>query len=431
MAETRPKKPSSIIYMVIIVLAFFVVFCLYTYSQHQAHDSFTPASSTVGTGIPSSAAKVITASEYTQKISIPEIASPPSNGPSRDQLKSASRAAPAAPRKRSPPPVQVRKASPSAKNHERAIDASPPASKSGALNENKQVELENPVVRKELEPVSEDGDDAAPPSKEDVDQAWKEATNRCHGAPFPLVFGDSGRIAAAAKRAYEEYASRNITKTVDSVSAAKKAWREREGLTSATAKQHASKLLGRRLSAARGTSGESRRSLLNVKRGFPFYTKCQKEKVPVSLQGDEALSAACLRDPTTCRDPKRATQVTANLAGIRKAAESVKCCVFSGQCNIKALPKMKASIETGRMLNALPQMRKADVPRTYPTCALIGNGPGMYVPGMGDVVDKHDAVFKFNLYNLGKPPPARLPPVQPRRACSAHFQYQTAACAAW
>eukprot|EP00854_Cymbomonas_tetramitiformis_P009857 gene9857-11673_t len=340
MAETRPKKPSSIIYMVIIVLAFFVVFCLYTYSQHQAHDSFTPASSTVGTGIPSSAAK-------------------------------------------------VRKASPSAKNHERAIDASPPASKSGALNENKQVELENPVVRKELEPVSEDGDDAAPPSKEDVDQAWKEATNRCHGAPFPLVFGDSGRIAAAAKRAYEEYASRNITKTVDSVSAAKKAWREREGLTSATAKQHASKLLG-----------ESRRSLLNVKRGFPFYTKCQKEKVPVSLQGDEALSAACLRDPTTCRDPKRATQVTANLAGIRKAAESVKCCVFSGQCNIKALPKMKASIETGRMLNALPQMRKADVPRTYPTCALIGNGPGMYVPGMGDVVDKHDAVFKFNLYNL-------------------------------
>lgn len=65
------------------------------------------------------------------------------------------------------------------------------------MNENERVELENPVVRKESEPVGENGEAAAPPSKEDIDQAWTEATDRCHGAPFPLVFGDGGLIAAA------------------------------------------------------------------------------------------------------------------------------------------------------------------------------------------------------------------------------------------
>eukprot|EP00976_Prorocentrum_cordatum_P061789 1176450-Prorocentrum_minimum.AAC.1 len=26
----------------------------------------------------------------------------------------------------------------------------------------------------------------------------------------------------------------------------------------------------------------------------------------------------------------------------------------------------------------------------------------MYLPGMGEVVDRHEAVFKFNMYNLGE-----------------------------
>ena len=53
------------------------------------------------------------------------------------------------------------------------------------------------------------------------------------------------------------------------------------------------------------------------------------------------------------------------------------------------------------MLSAPVTVAEADLPRTYESCAVIGNGPGIYLPGMGNVVDKHDAVFKFNLYNLG------------------------------
>jgi len=54
------------------------------------------------------------------------------------------------------------------------------------------------------------------------------------------------------------------------------------------------------------------------------------------------------------------------------------------------------------MLSAKVTPARTDVPRSYASCALVGNGPGMYLPGMGEIVDRHDAVFKFNLYNLAQ-----------------------------
>jgi hypothetical protein len=37
----------------------------------------------------------------------------------------------------------------------------------------------------------------------------------------------------------------------------------------------------------------------------------------------------------------------------------------------------------------------------------------MYLPGMGAIVDRHDAVFKFNLYNLGARPGKCAPEAAP------------------
>jgi hypothetical protein len=31
----------------------------------------------------------------------------------------------------------------------------------------------------------------------------------------------------------------------------------------------------------------------------------------------------------------------------------------------------------------------------------VGNGPGLRIEGMGEIIDKHDAVYRFNAYNLG------------------------------
>lgn len=57
----------------------------------------------------------------------------------------------------------------------------------------------------------------------------------------------------------------------------------------------------------------------------------------------------------------------------------------------------------GRLLSAAVPV-EADVRRDFDTCAMVGNGPGLYLPGMGEIIDRHDAVFKFNLYNLGSRP---------------------------
>jgi hypothetical protein len=64
----------------------------------------------------------------------------------------------------------------------------------------------------------------------------------------------------------------------------------------------------------------------------------------------------------------------------------------------------------GHMLSAKVMPARTDVPRSYASCALVGNGPGMYLPGMGDIVDRHDAVFKFNLYNLAQRAGKCVPP---------------------
>jgi hypothetical protein len=44
---------------------------------------------------------------------------------------------------------------------------------------------------------------------------------------------------------------------------------------------------------------------------------------------------------------------------------------------------------------------KSDLPR-HATCALVGNGPGLRLEGMGEIIDRHDAVYRFNAYNLGQ-----------------------------
>ena len=45
-----------------------------------------------------------------------------------------------------------------------------------------------------------------------------------------------------------------------------------------------------------------------------------------------------------------------------------------------------------------PPKLKKETSRMYRTCALVGNGPGLQRDGMGEIIDKHDAVIRFNTF---------------------------------
>lgn len=82
--------------------------------------------------------------------------------------------------------------------------------------------------------------------------------------------------------------------------------------------------------------------------------------------------------------------------------------VVSSECEPDVLKRQAAQAETGKMLSKPIKPAKEDLGRSFASCALVGNGPGVRLPGMGEVIDRHDAVFKFNAYNLGPERPGNM-----------------------
>ena len=64
--------------------------------------------------------------------------------------------------------------------------------------------------------------------------------------------------------------------------------------------------------------------------------------------------------------------------------------------------KLGDNKETGMHITGKIETMKEDVRRDYKTCALVGNGPGLRADGVADAIDRHEAVFRFNAYNLGQ-----------------------------
>jgi len=49
-----------------------------------------------------------------------------------------------------------------------------------------------------------------------------------------------------------------------------------------------------------------------------------------------------------------------------------------------------------RRSKAAPPPQATEIPRKFRTCALVGNGPGVRNVSNGAIIDRHDAVFRFN-----------------------------------
>lgn len=154
-------------------------------------------------------------------------------------------------------------------------------------------------------------------------------------------------------------------------------------------------------SSSAGRGRRQRRLLLAFSKSHPLQRRCDEEKLirPSSPVGDRRALQQCLNSIEGCKEPARARAAANALRGVKALAKSVPCYVVSEACGPKPLA-LSAQPETGMHLSGRIPPAKRDLPR-HKTCALVGNGPGLRVEGTGEIVDKHDAVYRFNAYNLG------------------------------
>lgn len=178
--------------------------------------------------------------------------------------------------------------------------------------------------------------------------------------------------------------------------------------TTQTAALDAPALQSRQLLAVRRSRGPRPRR----RRPNPWdklKKRCKAEgKVVQRIAANETAFAECLLSESNCVDD------LAHIVSAARALDSIKriqmergaspdrcVTVHRGRCrSFRGNPETLSPFVPKLTPSQLPS---EDIPKVYGTCAVVGNGPGLTGGEKVDVIDQHDAVFRFNyVQNVGK-----------------------------
>jgi hypothetical protein len=218
------------------------------------------------------------------------------------------------------------------------------------------------------------------------------ASEKCLRAPYPQVLGDNGETLKRAQTNMKEFEMRHGN-VKDMVSENKKRWRAEGSPGKEIAKT------GRRRS----------RNLLAYAKSHPLEQKCRGERRYRASKYGRSTAHKHLKDCMNrledCANAEDARKSAKLMPGVKLLTQNVKnkiaCLTVSKKCNPRAM-KLGDNKETGMHITGKIETMNEDVRRDYKTCALVGNGPGLRADGVADAIDRHEAVFRFNAYNLGQ-----------------------------
>lgn len=218
------------------------------------------------------------------------------------------------------------------------------------------------------------------------------ASEKCLRAPYPQVLGDNGETLKRAQTNMKEFEMRHGN-VKDMVSENKKRWRAEGSPGKEIAKT------GRRRS----------RNLLAYAKSHPLEQKCRGERRYRASKYGRSTAHKHLKDCMNrledCANAEDARKTAKLMPGVKLLTQNVKnkiaCLTVSKKCNPRAM-KLGDNKETGMHITGKIETMNEDVRRDYKTCALVGNGPGLRAGGVADAIDRHEAVFRFNAYNLGQ-----------------------------
>ena len=218
------------------------------------------------------------------------------------------------------------------------------------------------------------------------------ASEKCLRAPYPQVLGDNGETLKRAQTNMKEFEMKHGN-VKDMVSENKKRWRAEGSPGKEIAKT------GRRRS----------RQLLAYARSHPLEQKCRGERRYRASKYGRSTAHKHLKDCMNrledCMNVDDARKTAKSMPGVKLLTQNVNnkiaCLTVSKKCNPRAM-KLGDNKETGMHITGKIETMKEDVRRDYKTCALVGNGPGLRADGVADAIDRHEAVFRFNAYNLGQ-----------------------------
>eukprot|EP00898_Chlorokybus_atmophyticus_P006674 jgi/Chlat1/7007/Chrsp56S06687 len=120
-----------------------------------------------------------------------------------------------------------------------------------------------------------------------------------------------------------------------------------------------------------------------------------------TLTSDERLLLACLQDESECTSDKRASIAKAanNLKGMQMLQKRTNCfgVTSKGECSsVSGNPETSTQGGTFRRRPG----KDFNFRDRIPTCALVANGPLVKISENGKAIDKHDAVWRFNLVSM-------------------------------
>jgi hypothetical protein len=130
----------------------------------------------------------------------------------------------------------------------------------------------------------------------------------------------------------------------------------------------------------------------------PLEPKCKaSERVKKNIRTGEDAIVGCLKTNRCTHSVEDVFNAIQNLDGIKSLKNYVNCLTVNAQ--EKGCGVITGNPETFPFIGTRPPPKlKKETSRMYRTCALVGNGPGLQRDGMGEIIDKHDAVIRFNTF---------------------------------